>query len=163
MHRWRLPESPSLACSTSHTALLGFTIPNPPYDHIIASTGHEKQWGRGRWGKNRWLRNVLWPPTSHLSDQPMGASTSIDDPFCQLSYILCDSDFLLLSSQCSVPSPVREMEFDSEAEGKRSWCFGRSHTSDDLGLIPQQHLDLLLLSMQIAAVALGLGRYINCK
>lgn len=39
-----------------------------------------------------------------------------------------------------------------------------SQSCNQIGLIiPQQHVNLFLLSMQITAVALGLDRYMNCK
>lgn len=80
----------------------------------------------GRWGKEWMTWNCL--VASHLPPQWTAHGSLYTyrgqykyRPFCQISYILCDSAFLFLSSQCTMPSPVCEMEFDSEARdtGKR--------------------------------------------
>lgn len=77
------------------------------------------------------LRIIFWPLTSHLSEQPMGASTSIHCPFCQIPYI-----FMWLKFPISV-QPVfyafthlwdriwlRGKRYRKEAEGREAGALG---------------------------------------
>lgn len=69
----------------------------------------------GRWGKEWMTSNHL--VASHLPPQwtAHGSFSTYREqykycPFCQVSFILCDSAFPFLSSQCTVPSPACDWE-----------------------------------------------------